>query len=232
MRGSEGDYDFVQAVKWKGPVEEPIDTRAWTFQEQALSERIIDYGSQRASYFCNGSGKKLRFGMLPSPSDDLLYREWADTVEKYSARQLMFASDRLNAAAAVASRFAEKAGLSSSDYVAGLWKPSLIRGLLWTVKADDKRTETTGGPSFSWASHLMEVEWRPETWGRDTHQETATILETEVKVGNVLLPFGGVASSRITINGPLVHTAAASIRWSVFWTRKRRSKQSPCQCGC
>ncbi|RSM15029.1 hypothetical protein CEP52_001063 [Fusarium oligoseptatum] len=206
MRNAEGDYDLVQAVKWKGPMEEPIDTRAWTFQEQALSERIIDYGSQRASYFCNSSGKKHRFGMLPSPSDDLLYREWAGTVEKYSARQLTFASDRLNAVAAVASRFAEKAGLPSSDYVAGLWKPSLIRGLLWTVKAGQKRTEATGGPSFSWASHLMEVEWQPETWGRDTHQETATILEAVVQVGNALLPFGSVASSRITINGPLVNT--------------------------
>ncbi|EEU36980.1 uncharacterized protein NECHADRAFT_86631 [Fusarium vanettenii 77-13-4] len=147
IRGPEGDYNIIQAVKWKGPVDEPIDTRAWTFQEQALSERIIDYGSQRASYFCNSSGKKHRFGTLPSPTDDLLRVEWANTVAKYSARQLTFASDRLNAVAAVASRFAEAAGLSSSD-----------------------------------------------------------ILEAEVKVGNALLPFGSVASSRITINGPLVHT--------------------------
>ncbi|KAI8712548.1 HET domain-containing protein [Fusarium sp. LHS14.1] len=173
---------------------------------RALSERIIDYGSQRASYFCNSSGKKHRFGMLPSPTGDLLRGEWANTVEKYSARQLSFASDRLNAVAAVASRFAEAAGLSSSEYVAGLWKPSLIRGLLWTLKSSQKRTEATGGPSFSWASHLMQVAWQPETWGRDTHQETASILEAEVKVGNALLPFGSVASSRITINGPLVHT--------------------------
>lgn len=144
--------------------------------------------------------------MLPSPTDNLLRREWANTVEKYSSRQLTFASDRLNAVAAVASRFAEAAGRSSSEYVAGLWKPSLIRGLLWTVKAGQKRVESTNGPSFSWASHLMEVTWQPETWGTETHQETASLLEAEVHVGNSLLPFGSVASSRITVNGPLVHT--------------------------
>ncbi|KAJ4317343.1 hypothetical protein N0V84_007400 [Fusarium piperis] len=206
MKRSDGSHDIIQAVKWTRPVEEPINTRAWTFQEQALSERIIDYGSQRASYFCNSSGKKRRFGMLPSQTDDLLRGEWASTVEKYSARQLTFVSDRLNAVAAVASRFAETAGLSSSEYVAGLWKPSLVRGLLWTVKTGQIRTEPTGGPSFSWASHLMEVEWQSEIWGRDTHKETASILEAEVKVGNALLPFGSVTSSRLVINGPLVYT--------------------------
>ncbi|KAI8652515.1 HET domain-containing protein [Fusarium keratoplasticum] len=206
MRCSEGVYDIIQAVKWRPAVGEPIDMRAWTFQEQALSERIIDYGSQRASYFCNSSGKKQRFGMLPPPTDDLLRQEWAHTVEKYSARQLTFANDRLNALAAVASRFSKAAGLSTSEYVAGLWKPSLIRGLLWSVKAGQRRTKPTGGPSFSWASHLMEVEWRPEMWERDTRRETACVLEIEVVVSNSLLPLGSVASSRLTINGPLVYT--------------------------
>lgn len=49
-------------------------------------------------------------------------------------------------------------------------------------------------------------ERRSETWGRDTHQETANILEDEVEVGNALLPFGSVSSSHLLISGPLVQT--------------------------
>ena len=59
---------------------------------------------------------------------DEIYNSWLRVVEDYSERRLTFASDKF---AAISGLAQEVQRLTESDYIAGLWRGDLSRGLLW-----------------------------------------------------------------------------------------------------
>jgi hypothetical protein len=103
------------------------------------------------------------YPLRPEPE---IFRLWYELIEEYSPRQFTDISDRLIAFSGLAKVFGNIIQCNDYDYVAGLWKPDLIRGLIWhtdgarliprrspqSMLAADKTF-----PSWSWASVGFEL---------------------------------------------------------------------------
>lgn len=170
---------------------DPVHTRAWTLQEAVLSHRTVFFTSQELRWECNtrrlcecGHFKKTfpatindpeewqyenyriwrldDFFPVTSPAD--AYQLWVYIYHSYSSRALAVDSDRLVALAGLARRFAQimKTRFGRDEkYLAGLWKGSLPRDLLWHIEPlalsmvpgrRHERPKVWRAPSWSWAS--------------------------------------------------------------------------------
>ncbi|PQE22509.1 hypothetical protein CJF31_00001415 [Rutstroemia sp. NJR-2017a BVV2] len=124
--------------------------RGWTYQETALSQRLLVLSSARMYIVCNYFTFSERiegyqaWGTDPyltspfSSEEDLYgfsmyetYDSWLEVVHSYSCRKLTFATDRLPALSGLAQRVSEK---TQDDYIAGIWRRDMLRGLFWNCK--------------------------------------------------------------------------------------------------
>ena len=147
--------------------EEPVSDRGWCFQERMLSNRVLHFGRDQLYFEClegfrseDGifmedrfvSSQELRqsrhsLGSTQSRSSDLL-QLWYRIVHLYSFRKLTNQRDKLTALGGIASLFAEKL---EDQYFAGIWRKSMIEGLLWlglplTEMEEEKK------PTWSWTA--------------------------------------------------------------------------------
>ncbi|KAK4159211.1 heterokaryon incompatibility protein-domain-containing protein, partial [Cladorrhinum sp. PSN259] len=118
--------------------DEPLASRAWTFQEWILSKRLLVFSTSRQGmhFVCTKfpmptSNHIYQFN-LPESAKDCTYSDWATAVVLFSRRNLTNPADKLPAISGVAKRYAEITGKAASDYLAGLWRDSLPRDLLWS----------------------------------------------------------------------------------------------------
>jgi Heterokaryon incompatibility protein (HET) len=158
----------------------------------------------------------MKFKRFPDylPSYPLLlepetFRLWYDLIEEYTQRRFKHISDRLVAISGLAKIFANT--IRSHEYVAGLWKPDLIRGLIWHTKdaklipqqsADNMRAVNDAFPSWSWASvgyELVKNSWK----NKNCIQALSVVKDVQVDLVNQRDPFGAVKSGSVTITGPL-----------------------------
>lgn len=195
------------------PMPDPLDRRAWAFQERLLARRYLAIGSRDTSWTCMTSSacecqwwrvasigqivnvKKL----IHDAKDEDLGHCWREMIlGHYFQRRLTVPSDNLVALSAIASIFQEK---SSSKYCAGIWQGDLIRGLLWDYHLPDAGyASDSSAPSWSWASlptldtgHLATV---------NSSQAQVRVLETNT-IPSTLNPFGSVSSGFIKLWGRL-----------------------------
>jgi len=83
------------------------------------------------------------------------HAKWFEVVGAYSGRSLTKQGDKLIAISGIASRIKEDCGY---EYVAGLWKDTILLDLLWHVDPNNNetplapRTPEYIAPSWSWAS--------------------------------------------------------------------------------
>ncbi|RSL98517.1 hypothetical protein CDV31_012584 [Fusarium ambrosium] len=187
---SQGDYSpketFWSKHDWTQPTG-PLYTRAWVFQEQSLSGRMLSFcegilywncSSLQASDYqpageehsaANAFGRfralvahheeqRVAKGLgasagASSASKLRLYDAWSHMATEYSKRALTFETDRLPALSALAEQMAD---LLDDEYLAGLWKGDIVRGLLWCCTGKSgtrsKAPEKYVAPSWSWAS--------------------------------------------------------------------------------
>ena len=98
---------------------------------------------------------------------DVFQEQWYLTIEAYSWRDLTYHKDRLPAIAAMAKR---RERLRPNDqYLAGLWRDTLLCDLLWHVRSlepanVDNHMQVTPGsrlviPTWSWANLSVGVTW-------------------------------------------------------------------------
>lgn len=100
----------------------------------------------------------------PEGSEDVNYLDWYTTVEDYTGRSITAASDRLPALIGLARVTAQ---LSKDQYLAGLWKSSLIEGLIWCGSQGAETLEYPGeyiAPSWSCASVAGSVRFPIYSW--------------------------------------------------------------------
>ncbi|KAJ0108235.1 uncharacterized protein J7T55_000200 [Diaporthe amygdali] len=178
-------------------------------------------------------------GSAPSPAafpEQLVWDaspEWQNIIEQYSALNLTKASDRLPALSGLAQRSAsvldDSDGSSGPMYLAGLWKKTLERDLLWRVdrlSPSSNALSTYRAPSWSWASVCTNVQY----WGvtdlvrlvfppdyrssslvgsRDVDKrgENLEIIRCNVKVAGQN-PFGEVEGGKLVLSG---HLAEAKV---------------------
>ncbi|ROV91543.1 hypothetical protein VMCG_09423 [Cytospora schulzeri] len=146
-----------------------LETRGWVVQEQLLPARSIKFGSY-ISWECMELSTN-EFGLdvtliktdLPrtlsslvlepektGPFDTFQFRDiWCEIITGFMEAKLSDKSDRLAAIAGLSSAIQRR---TDWEWVCGLWRPFLLRELLWFRK--DDHIEPTGlGPSWSWASY-------------------------------------------------------------------------------
>jgi len=160
----------------------PINTRAWTFQEEILSPRLLIYAShtlqwQCRTITCNLGGsyhapnpsaaprlpsaqmlllddQKRDHGRGPSNPDipHPVLKQWLRIVTSYSSRKFSLPSDKLTAISALAVSYA---AIFGPGYLAGIWARSAVQQLCWS-RASDRlfftRPTHYRAPSWSWAA--------------------------------------------------------------------------------
>ncbi|KAI8723027.1 HET domain-containing protein [Fusarium sp. LHS14.1] len=150
--------------------------RGWTFQERITATRLVMFSKRNIHFKCPSFSESMGrdqdtydadFRMLGrdklTPDDKLrTYEEWDETVAQLNPDRAHFTreTDLLPAVAGLAALFQKQL---DDEYLAGLWKNNLHRGLYWTLMGTD---ETSYGallqrldnpvpflaPSWSWAS--------------------------------------------------------------------------------
>jgi hypothetical protein len=228
--GTEGSI-VVQESHHYDPRSEPINQRAWTLQERLLSPRVLVYGTLQLLWQCqseqlirNGGVKgkffdsgserlNAAFFAKDAPEQvgvslmDLTYA-WINIVTDYTHRGLSFADDKLTAIAAIASDFRKlRVG---DEYLAGLWRSSLIMELMWMVppqKAEETSVTRTRpveyrAPSWSWAAIDGPVafggSWK---YWPEKVPEDAKIMRCETTLRSKEVPTGNVIDGFLEIYG-------------------------------
>ncbi|KAI0658246.1 hypothetical protein C8Q70DRAFT_1055239 [Cubamyces menziesii] len=136
-------------------------------------------------------------------------------VEDYSTRALSYPEDKLVACAGIAEAFGRALG-SKTEYLAGLWRDSLLWDLLWTVAPFSRSLDRRGdarAPSWSWAATDYPVDFRPYFMMRDGdapclqgegHEELAEVVECVVTLQDPALPFGRVTGGHLILRAPVL----------------------------
>ncbi|WAO84837.1 HET domain-containing protein [Fusarium falciforme] len=150
--------------------------RGWTFQERITATRLLMFSRRNIHFKCPSFSESMgrdqdtydtNFRMLGRdkliPDDKLrTYQEWDETISQLNPDRAHFTreTDLLPSVAGLAALFQKYLG---DEYLAGLWKNNLHRGLYWTLmdideisyKALLQRLESPFpylAPSWSWAS--------------------------------------------------------------------------------
>ncbi|EFX01376.1 tol-like protein [Grosmannia clavigera kw1407] len=229
MRCAGGDLDSVVLLRlaYKGLTTDPIYTRAWTMQEQLLATRIIAYNHNHTRWGCwsahtptdgwiqAGGGDdfvqawepavfrapSLSSGPPVRPDVETVRYGWRRLVMQYTSRSLSFPGDKLPAIAAAAVRVGE--ALRQDDYVAGLWKSSLIHDLFWkTVQTTRQvRPREFRAPSWSWAAVDGEIDYFARIV--DLKSATVEVLDCRVEPAHQMLPYGAVKGGCLVVRGRL-----------------------------
>ncbi|KAF5598999.1 het-domain-containing protein [Fusarium pseudoanthophilum] len=191
---------------------EPLDHRAWAYQEHLLSRRALTYGTPTLTWRCEEGlqtwnswlrkHQKETTKLLPQGRSRYLYKEaWKGMVAIYSYRDLTFPEDKLPAISALASE---------------VWENDLHDQLLWFTAPEESRDVRCipyRAPSWSWASVECNVLFPDPRSGLDaveienakSHQ--LEIIDCDVTPRCSLLPLGQVTAGRLRVRGGLVHGA-------------------------
>ncbi|KAL9066791.1 MAG: hypothetical protein Q9157_007018 [Trypethelium eluteriae] len=204
------EYEVSTHTDWVGTLEQsPLYHRAWVLQERILPPRTLLYGKHQILWECRShaacetfpsgvpeeikpyavfhSKQMLTKPDLASPREKF----WDDVVERYSCGNLTHLSDKLVAISGIASVYGP-----ADDYLAGVWRKTLLPDLLWHVPElkqfngqPSVRPADYRAPSWSWASVEGEISYMH----RHTKQIIARVLDAQT---TSLLP--PTASGKLT----------------------------------
>jgi len=220
-------------------------TRGWVFQERKLSPRKIVFGRSMFHLVCAHECISQNGLVLRSPvtetlvrvfqalelgifNDEEVHMAWAEIASEYAGLTLGQPLDRLPAISGLAKVFAESVGLSEDLYVAGLWKPHLLKGygLLWQREAVCSRQELLNqfrraqnfiAPTWTWANQAKS--FKPgylhyDLTGSPTRiHSRAEFRKMDIQTARAgLNAFGSITSGTIRMTGRL--KTYASLRMS------------------
>ena len=147
----------------------PLLNRGWVFQERLLSPRVVHFAENELIWECMecddcecGAMNDGHDAWLASKSDSYLVqlhmikndhlellRTWSKLINSYSSLKLSKPSDIFPAISGIAKSFGRATGW---EYIAGIWKETMPRGLLWYADWPSRRRHPWQAPTFSWAS--------------------------------------------------------------------------------
>lgn len=207
---------------------DPLDQRAWAFQEQHMSTRCLIFSTDELQWQCRTRtvcecGRTARrssyHSLLLACCDDMYQDDvvgtelrlqagdvWRNVVSAYNCRSLTHTDDKLPAISGIASRFGATMGLR---YVAGLWEESIVKDLAWKQDSCLPLPLLTNNmaPSFSWASINRRVSY---VFGQYDHVWRWIPCSSISDIGAGLPgrnPFGKVSDAWITIQAPILRGA-------------------------
>ncbi|KAI0908559.1 hypothetical protein F4823DRAFT_598570 [Ustulina deusta] len=131
-------------------------------------------------------------------SQDMLYRAWySGVVEEYSKRQLTYGRNKLVAISALAEVFRM---ICQGDYIAGIWRESLMDGLRWRRSGSGKKSSSYRCPSWSWASQDSAVRYN---FSQDGIAPDASIISVEARA-DLHSRYEAVTSGSLTLRAALL----------------------------
>lgn len=231
-----------------------LATRGWIWQESALSTRVLNYAPSELIWECKTEcisqcqyePKEVSSLGLAKEFADIEtnpYDRWQELVQYYTTRQLTGQTDILPAITGLAVKVHE---ITGSQYLAGLWRNDLARGLLWEVSRWDYEPRATvpveyTAPSWSWASVKGGVSAREESAGSSMHPGTVLrrgfgpsfyvvtpviqIIEADCTVPDrIQNPYGKVTDGFLKLYGPLISvtlTREPSVGKGIFDLERR-----------
>jgi hypothetical protein len=155
----DNDYKSVQKILFPTNVQSShLANRGWILQERILSRRILHFGKDQMFWECaegtfaedghtvirqgirecgrpEDSFSKLTYSSVlnaggPVPPETFA-SQWEALVRVYSTLKLTRQDDKLHAISGLAAAFQDHA--ENDEYVAGLWRKSLVRQLAWSI---------------------------------------------------------------------------------------------------
>ncbi|KAI0657899.1 heterokaryon incompatibility protein-domain-containing protein [Cubamyces menziesii] len=187
--------------------------RAWCLQEVLMSTRSLVFTSETVQLRCHTQTRNVG-GAKHNPAWDLprlpdatflpdrriakgsdewthIRSRWRSVVEDYTNRLLSDPSDRLVAIAGLAEMFAHAL---NTDYLAGLWRDTLLHDLLWSrygskSPPSSPRPLELCAPSWSWGSIDNLASYDINVNRPDLHA-LAEVVECSITLRNENLPFG------------------------------------------
>lgn len=219
----------IEYCIWDNDVSpEPLDGRAWAYQEHLLCRRALTYGTSTLTWRCeqgiqtwNSWLRKHQKVMTKIPrkcGSQYLYKEaWKGMVALYGRRNLTFPEDKLPAISALASqvlRLSIEDGAEPGRYLAGIWENDLLDQLVWFAdpgESRDVRRIPYRAPSWSWASVTCPIIFPILFSGMSLNELESTkgteleIISCSVTPRSSLVPLGQVTGGWLRVQGYLIH---------------------------
>lgn len=204
---------------------EPVNHRGWCLQERLLSPRCLIYASHTLQYYCQTETANIGHALcepstslrlpntllwpssakqlLPmSSSDQVRARQaWLSVIFDYTNRNISLPGDKLVALAGIVEEFHR---VYNTEYVAGLWRKTLLLDLLWKRSSAYEikpRPTNYRAPSWSWASidGLVEYQYVKEKTAKANGTIESEILSCHVSLASEDMPFGAVSAATLTL---------------------------------
>ncbi len=212
--------------------EEPINQRAWAFQEQLLPPRQLIFSSHTLQWRCHSSlgirnledsNHYELYGDVDGQSNSLrelnqishtpiqAFIQWQKVVSKYTFRAMSVESDKLLALSSIAKRYQSFLGA----YHAGIWEYNFLWQLRWTTSRyedDEARlTKSYRAPSWSWASldgdigidYAVDQDDLLESF--NDHKPHCELIHVETQLKDPKQPYGEVTGGHIVLRGKPRH---------------------------
>ena len=224
--GTEGKL-VISRPGWGGDAEmKPLASRAWAYQERLLSKRMLHFSGDQVRWECfslaasevNPGG--VHRDIYGAPVKRAIVHIWGENEapmalwdrirHDYSDTALTFATDRLIAFSGIARMVQKIFGFSKDDYLAGLWRPTLLEELLWLKVEGEGMTPAFSGyiaPTWSWASVSGPVRLVTRLSGREI-QGHANIIDA--RTSPIDDAFGPVKDGSITLQCTLCRLSISS----------------------
>ncbi|KAI1742961.1 HET-domain-containing protein [Xylaria scruposa] len=197
--------------------------RAWCFQEYILSPRVLLFTDWEILWVCQTrrecncgeisrdtrdinpeSDLKIRFDrVLRSGSIRELHRLWMDIANRYSLKDMTYATDKLPALAGIAYLFSVK---NLGRYLNGLWESTLVQDLFWAnswLFVEEyhimvRRLGDSSMPSWSWASVAGPIDMNADSGIEGL--EVVKISSEPMKLG----PLTDISAKSLTLHGVFI----------------------------
>jgi hypothetical protein len=206
-------FHETEESMYLGMNENPLVGRAWAMQERLISRRILHFEKYQMYFECSHgfrgeSGLSIGERHLGLPNldesdekvddEDEVMSGWYSLVARYGSLTLTYSSDKLPALAGIAKIYGTKL---QDQYLAGLWRKTLVKDLYWTVQ-NPRRLSYYRAPSWSWVSldGIPDVGFLSRILGGVKVLPEVIDCEMELKGSN---PYGEVTGGKIKLQAPL-----------------------------
>ncbi|KAH8708508.1 heterokaryon incompatibility protein-domain-containing protein [Phaeosphaeriaceae sp. PMI808] len=200
----------------------PLLSRGWVYQERVLSPRLLYFLGEEIAWECSHTLQcecgvddfehKFERASLPDAVDksvsnvdwgsarSRLLHWWHYVIRDYTALTLTYSNDAFPALSGIAKNFSLRA---QDEYVAGMWKSTLVTNLMWCFLAElsspnkiNAANHEWRAPSWSWVS----AKWTPTLEFLPVTEELAEVKEVVCQPSG-LDKTGKLATAYITIKG-------------------------------
>ena len=193
------------------------------YQERVLSPRILNFADKELIWGCchvvdcecgfteikkdfdrarifDEQDDSISGDMDSSSQPAQTLDQWSQVVKDYTSLSLTYPTDALPALSGIAKVFAAK---TQDEYVAGMWKRTLVSQLLWYFWTDHGNSiinvKPWRAPSWSWVS----MKWAPSPNYLPVTQELAEVKDVLCQPSGVDLT-GALATAHLTLSTKVI----------------------------